>query len=83
MAVLAWKSKQEMNPLGVRLFSTKVTVKNTRLASSSDISPPVPGFQTLPLNLLAKVWNNVPGLQAATTLGAAKILARKWARTIP
>ena len=50
---------------------------------SKNISQPVPGFHMLPSNLMARIWNTVPGLQTASTLGAAKILARKWARTIP
>ena len=29
------------------------------------------------------IWNAVPGLQQATTLGAAKSLAKKWAKDIP
>ena len=45
--------------------------------------PPVPGFQTLPINLMAKTWNKVPVLQTATTLGAAKSLVKKWCNTIP
>jgi hypothetical protein len=43
----------------------------------------VPGFKLLPSNLMAKVWNTVPGLQTATSLGIVKSLARKWAKTIP
>ena len=83
MAVLVWKSKQEMNPLGIRLFSERKFKRNTRLAESMNIDLPVPGFDSLPSNLLARIWNIVPGLQTATTLGAAKRLARKWAQTIP
>ena len=83
MAILTWKSKHFMTPLGVRLFSEKTKGRNTRLAESKDICPPVPGFQSLPINLMAKIWNKVPGLQTATTLGAAKTLVKKWSYTIP
>ena len=83
MAVLTWKSKQVMNPVGVRLFCERKNKKNTRSAESTNICPPVPGFQTLPMNIIARIWNKVPGLQNATNLGAAKSLANKWARTIP
>ena len=83
MATLVWKCKQEMNPLGVKLFSDKPIRKHTRSAESKNICPPVPGFKFLPSNLMAKVWNSVPELQAATTLSAAKIIAKRWAQSIP
>ena len=83
MAVLVWKCKQSMNPLGSCLFAEKENRRNTRLAESLNICPPVPGFKTLPSNLMARIWNTVPGLQTATTLGAVKSIVRKWARTIP
>ena len=83
MAVLTWKCKQKMNPLGARLFSDKAKMKNTRFAESNNICPPVPGFKFLPSNLMAKVWNSVPGIQTSRTLGEVKTLARKWAKTIP
>ena len=34
MAVMVWKARQEMNPLGVCLFTQKAHGKNTRLAES-------------------------------------------------
>ena len=40
-AIMVWKSKQEMNPLGVHLFSEKPNRRNTRLAESKNICPPV------------------------------------------
>ena len=83
MAVLVWKSKQSMNPLGKRLFPEKGNKRNTRFTESMNINLPVPGFHTLPSNLLARIWNSVPGLQTVTTLGAAKRLTRNWAKTIP
>ena len=79
MAVMVWKARQEMNPLGVCLFAQKVHGKSTRLAESKNICPPVPGIHMLPSNLLAKVWNSVPGLHTASNLGTAKSIARKWA----
>ena len=83
MAILLWKSKHTMNPLGTRLFARQDHKRNTRFAESENISPPVPGFHMLPANLLAKIWNTVPGLQTATTLGAAKTIARKWSKSLP
>ena len=50
---------------------------------SMNIRPPVPGYPKVSSNQLAEVWNTVPGLQSALTLGEAKAIARKWARTIP
>ena len=43
----------------------------------------VQGYPTLSTNIMARMWNEVPGLQNATTLGAAKSLAKKWAKDIP
>ena len=40
MAVMVWKSKEEINPLGVCLFKQVMNVKNTRLAESDDIRQP-------------------------------------------
>ena len=83
MATLVWKCKQDMNPLGVKLFSEKPKKRHTRWAESKNICQPVPGFKFLPSNLMAKIWNSVPSLQSATTLDAAKTIAKKWAQTIP
>ena len=83
MAVLVWKSKQSMNPLGKRLFPEKGSKRNTRLAESMNICPPVPGFHALPSNFMARIWNSVPDLQTAATLSAVKTLVRKWAKNIP
>ena len=47
---------------------------------SKDIGLPVPDLST---NIMERIWNAVPGLQHASTLGAAKSLAKKWARDIP
>ena len=83
MATLVWKCKQEKNPLGVKLFTDKPNRRHTRSTESKNICPPVPGFKFLPSNLMAKVWNSVPELQSATTLSAAKIIAKRWAQSIP
>ena len=61
-----------MNPLGSPLFSGKGSMRNTKLAESKNINPPVPGFSTVPTNLLARIWNTFPGLQTATNLNCAK-----------
>ena len=82
MAVLVWKSKQAMNPLGVLLFSKKENARITRLAESENICPPVPGYQTLPSNIMARIWNSIPGLQTASSLGSVKTLVKKWAQTM-
>ena len=56
-----------------------VTTHNT----SKDVGLPVPGYPALSTNIMARIWNTVPGLQNASTLGAAKSLAKKWAKEIP
>ena len=53
-----------------------------RSAKSDTAKPPVPGYGTLAANLLARAWNQSPELQSASTLGAAKTAARKWAKSI-
>ena len=83
LAILLWKSKQAMNPLGLCLFPEKHIVRPTRLAKSNNISPPVPGIQWLPSNVMARIWNTVPEIQTAKTLGAAKSIVRKWANGLP
>jgi hypothetical protein len=83
MAVTVWKSKQSMNPLGRCLFQERPSLRTTRSVSSNKIQLPVPGFQTLASNLMARVWNDIPELQHASTLAAAKTISRKWAKQIP
>ena len=83
LAVLVWKCRQAMNPLGIRLFAERGNKRITRLAESKNICPPVPGFPALPSNMMARIWNTLPGLQTATSLSAVKLISRKWARTIP
>ena len=72
-----------MNPLGQCLFQEKACLKTTRSENSTNIRPPVPGYQTLASNVMARVWNSVSGLHTASTLGAAKEISRKWAKDIP
>ena len=82
-AVSVWKSKTVMDPLGQRIFQEKPRLQCTRSGTSKEICLPVPGYPTLSTNIMARIWNAVPGLQHASTLGAAKSLAKKWARDIP
>ena len=83
MAVTVWKSKKSMNPIGQFLFKEKSNIRLTRSQNSQEIQPPVPGYPNLASNLMARVWNSIPALQNACTLGAAKEISRKWARNIP
>ena len=39
----------------------------------------VPSNNTLAANLMAKAWNSLTELQTAATIGAAKLVVRKWA----
>ena len=82
-AVTVWKAKQSMNPLGKRLFQERKSTKSTRLESSNQIRPPVPGFPNVALNIMARVWNDVPDLHSASSLSAAKAISRKWANNLP
>ena len=82
-AVTVWKCKQTMNPLGSCLFKEKICSKTTRFANSTEIRPPVPGYPNLASNIMARIWNSIPELHNASTLGAAKSISRKWARGIP
>ena len=86
MAITVWKARNYMNPLGQCLFKNfqkGPSERSTRSQFSNDICLPVPGFPTVASNIMARIWNSVPGLQNATTLGAAKAISRKWAREIP
>ena len=83
MALTVWKSKQSMDPLGYCLFQENPSIKSTRSKSSKEIRPPVPGYPTMAANVMARVWNSVPGLENASSVGAAKALSRKWAKSIP
>ena len=82
-AITVWKSKNSTNPLGHCLFQEKTCFRSTRSENSMNIRPPVPGYHTLATNVMARIWNSVPGLQTASTLGAAREISRKWAKEIP
>jgi hypothetical protein len=82
-AVTVWKAKTFMDPLGQRIFREKTNLQCTRSTTTNDIDLLVQGHPTLSTNIMARIWNAVPGLQQATTLGAAKSLAKKWAKDIP
>ena len=83
MAVTVWKSKKLMDPLGLCLFQEKPSLQRTRSVVFKDVCLPVPGYPTLSTNIMARIWNTVPGLQDACTLGAARALSQKWAKQIP
>ena len=84
VAVTVWKSKQCMNVLGQYLFKERLTsFKTTRSMLSGKIQQAVPGYPTLATNIMAKVWNDIPDLQNATSLNAAKSVSKKWAKSIP
>ena len=83
MAMMVWKSKNTMDPLGQRLFPVKNASRITRSLTSTNATQPVPGYSTLATNLMARAWNSVPGLSNATTQGSAKRVIQKWAKTLP
>ena len=83
MATTVWKSRHFMDPLGCCLFQEKPNIRFTRFVNSKEIRPPVPGYPNLATNVMAHVWNNIPELQNAQTLGAARSISQKWAKQIP
>ena len=83
MAIMVWKSKQALDPLGIRLFHEHPSNRITRYSASNYICQPVPGYSSLAANIMARIWNSVPGLQTESTLEAAKPLTLKWAKTVP
>ena len=72
-----------MNTLGQHLFQKRPYLKSTRSTTSDQIPVPVPGYPLLASNIMARVWNNIPELHKASTLGAAKCISRKWAKGLP
>ena len=78
-AVTVWKSQKAKDPLGKRLFPERTISRSTRSINGKKATQKVPGNNTLAVNLMAKAWNSATELQTATTLGAAKSAARKWA----
>ena len=83
MAMMVWKSKNTMDPLGQRLFPVKNASRITRSLTSTNATQPVPGYSTLATNLMARAWNSVPDLSNATTQCSAKRTIQKWAKTLP
>ena len=57
-----------MDPLGQRLFQEIPRLQCTRSVTSKDIGLPVPGHPTLSTNIMARLWNEVPGLQDSSTV---------------
>ena len=78
-----WKSKQSMDPLGQRLFRERTCVLKLRSTTSNETPQPVPGYPKLASNLMARIWNDIPELQNATTLSAARVISKKWAKGVP
>ena len=82
-AVTIWKSNQRSDPLAKRLFQERSCIKHTRSETSNQIRPPVPGYPMLSSNIMSRIWNDIPMLQNATTLAAAKTISKNWAKRIP
>jgi len=83
-ALMVWKSRMRMDPIGSLLFpktdtSSALEKVSTRSKDIDKAKLPVPGYGTLAANLLARAWNEAPNLQNASTLGAAKSAAEAWA----
>ena len=73
-----------MDSLGNCLFQEKpISRPGLRSETSKEIRPPVPGYPTMAANVMSKVWNSVPGLETASSLGAAKSISKEWAKTLP
>ena len=82
-AIMMWKSKQFMDPLGQRLFPVQIINEDgviLRSSKSDKVKLPVPGNPNLAVNLMALAWNENPELRKARTLGSAKLAAQKWAK---
>ena len=81
-ATTIWKSKQSMDSLGNCLFQEKpISRPGLRSETSKGICPSVPGYPTMATNVMSKVWNSAPGLETASSLGAAKAISKEWAKT--
>ena len=50
--------------------------------NSMNATQHVPGNSTLAANLMARAWNSSAELHTVTTVGAAKVIARKWAQNL-
>ena len=72
-----------MDPLGHCLFQERPRIRPKRSQYAREIQQPVPGYPTLAVNVMARIWNSIPELENASSVGAAMSISRKWARTIP
>ena len=81
-ALMVWKSKKANDPLVRNLFPIRSIRRQTRSINSRNATQPVPGNSTLAANLMARAWNSSTELHTVTTVGAAKVIARKWAQNL-
>ena len=81
-ALMVWKSNKTKDPLGKYLFPKRSIMRPTRSINYVKAVQPVPGNNTLAANLMARAWNSSSELQTATTIGAARTVAQKWARNL-
>ena len=81
-ALMVWKSNKTKDPLGKYLFPKRSIMRPTRSINYVKAIQPVPGNNTLAANLMARAWNSSSELQTATTIGAARTVAQKWARNL-
>ena len=79
---MVWKSNKAKDPLGRNLFPKSSILRPTRFINCVKAIQPVPGNNTLAANLMARAWNSSSELQTATTVGAARTIAQKWARNL-
>ena len=75
--------KKAKDPLGINFFPSRFIRTQTRSINSANATQPVPGNNTLAANLMARAWNSSTELHTVTTVGAAKVIARKWAQNLP
>ena len=81
-AFMVWKSYKAKDCLGRTLFPKRSIQRTTRSINCLKATQPVPGNNTLAANLMARAWNSSTELHNVTTIGAAKSLARKWAKDL-
>ena len=55
---------------------------STRSENCDKARIPAPGNDILPVNLLARSWNDALDLQNAINLGAAKLVASRWTKSL-
>ena len=81
-AFMVWKSYKAKDCLGRTLFPKRSIQRTTRSINCLKATQPVPGNNTLAANLMARAWNSSTELHNVTTIGAAKSVARKWAKNL-